>query len=130
MHSDVRAGKISEIRANPAVALHVWDAGAQVQIRVDGRAFLLTGEAARPDWDRLHAGSRATYMVRPCPGTALADPATADADRLDEHAAFANFAVLSIEMTELHWLHLGRDAHRRAVFAWAGGDATQRWVVP
>lgn len=130
IHSDVRASKINEIKANPTVSLHVWDPGAQVQVRLDGDATLLTGEEARPDWARLHAGSRAAYTVRPCPGTALADPAIADADRLDEDAAFVNFAALRVRLAGLDWLHLGRDGHRRAVFAWTGGDLIQRWVVP
>lgn len=130
VHSDVRAGKISEIKANPAVTLHVWDSSAQVQIRVSGDASMLIGEDARPDWTRLHVGSRTAYTVRPNPATTLADPATADAERLDEDAAFANFAVLRIRLTGLEWLHLGRDGHRRAIFEWTGEDMTQRWVVP
>ena len=130
VHSDTRASKINEIKGNPAVTLHVWDPGAQVQVRVDGDASVLAGEDARSDWARLHAGSRAAYTVRPNPATTLADPATADVDRLDEDAAFANFAVLRVLLTGLEWLHLGRDGHRRAMFEWTGEGMMQRWVVP
>ena len=130
VHSDVRANKINEIAANPAITLHVWDEAAQVQVRLDGQASVLTGLAVRAEWDKLHPGSRATYAVRPHPRTPLADPASADADRLDEAAAFVNFAVIRVGLTGLDWLHLARDGHRRAMFAWDGGEVSGRWVVP
>ncbi len=130
LHSDRRAGKISALERNDAVALHVWDSSAQKQVRLDGSATVVSGEAARADWTGLHAGSRATYAVRPVPGTPLADPAEADADRLSEVAAFANFAVLRVRLTGLDWLHLAQGGHRRATFAWTGVAIEQRWVVP
>lgn len=129
IHSDVRAAKIRELQADPRVAIHVWDDGAQVQVRLDGTASVLTGTDARPDWDRLHSGSRATYAVRPRPAAPLADPAAADADRLDEAEAFANFAAIPVRLAGLDWLHLGRDGHRRAVFRFGEGEAAH-WVVP
>lgn len=130
VHSDVRAAKVAEIGASPRVALHVWDDGNQVQVRLDGTASVQTGPAARAEWDRLHPGSRATYRVRPVPGTALADPAAADADQVPEAEAFAHFAVITVDVTGMEWLHLARDGHRRAAFTWAAGVAGQHWLVP
>ena len=130
VHSDVRAGKIAEIKTDPRVALHVWDDGQQVQVRLDGTAAVLAGAAARPEWDRLHAGSRASYRVRPTPGTVQADPAEADADRIAEEAAFMNFAVVTVGLTGMEWLHLARGGHRRAAFTWAGAAWDAAWLVP
>ena len=130
VHSDVRASKIMEARTNPAAALHVWDNGNQVQVRLDGTASVQTGPGARAEWDRLHPGSRATYRVRPLPGTALDDPASADADQVAEEEAFAHFAVVMVDLTGMEWLHLARDGHRRAAFTWTDGIAQQTWLVP
>ncbi len=130
VHSDVRAGKIAEIGRDARVMLHVWDEGGQVQVQAGGTAVVQTGAAARAEWERLHPGSRATYRVRLMPGTALDDPAVADADLVDEEAAFANFAVIGVQMTGLEWLHLGKDGHRRAAFAWTGAGLDARWLVP
>lgn len=130
VHSDVRAAKVAEIGSDPRVGLHVWDDGSQVQIRLDGTAQVRSGPAARAEWDKLHPGSRATYRVRPLPGTALADPAEADADRVGEAEAFANFAVIVVDVTGLEWLHLAKDGHRRAAFAWPEGGPEQHWMVP
>ena len=130
IHSDVRAAKVAEIGADPRVALHVWDDGNQVQVRLDGDAALQPDGIARAEWDRLHAGSRETYRVRPVPGRVLADPAAADADRVDEEAAFGNFAVIVIEVDGMEWLHLARGGHRRAAFAWTGDGMRAEWLVP
>ena len=130
VHSDARAEKIAEIGRDARVMLHVWDEGGQVQVQAGGTAVVQTGAAARGEWERLHPGSRATYRVRLMPGTALDDPAVADADLVDEEAAFANFAVIGVQMTGLEWLHLGKDGHRRAAFAWTGAGLDAHWLVP
>lgn len=129
VHSDVRAAKVNEVAADPRAALHVWDDGRQVQVRLDGAATL-QASAARAEWNRLPAGSKSTYSVRPRPGDALADPATADADRLDEGEAFANFAVIHLDVTGMEWLHLARDGHRRAAFTWGPDGMQADWLVP
>ena len=129
LHSDARAGKVHEIAADPRAALHVWDDGRQVQVRLDGTATVQPG-AARVEWDRLHAGSKSTYSVRPTPGSALADPTTADADRLQEQAAFANFAVIHLEVSGMEWLHLAPGGHRRAAFTWGPDGMQAEWLVP
>jgi hypothetical protein len=130
MHSDVRAAKIEQVRAEPRVVLHAWDARAQVQVRVWARASLRLGVAAREDWARLHPGTRATYAAAPTPGTPLGDPAYADAQRLPGSEAFLNFAVIEAVMDGLDWLHLARAGHRRARFTWLGGMETASWLVP
>lgn len=130
IHSDRRAAKLAEIAANPRVALHVWDDGAQVQVRLDGAATSQPEDVARTEWDRLHAGSRDAYRTRPVPGTALADPTVADTDRVDEDAAYANFTVIAVHVDGMEWLHLARDGHRRAAFTWTADGRQAEWLVP
>ena len=130
VHSDVRVPKIEELRAEPRVMLHAWDAHDQVQVRILARASLCLGEAAKPDWGRLHPGSRATYAVAPTPSTPLDDPAVADQQRLPESEAFFNFAVIEAVMDSLDWLYLARTGNRRARFTWIGGDEHATWLVP
>ena len=130
VHSDVRAAKVAEISRDPRVALHVWDDGNQVQVCLGGTAAVQAGAEARPDWERLHPGSRASYRVRQTPGTVQADPATADADRVGDEEAFVNFAVIAVSLTGMEWLHLARDGHRRVAFTWSGAGRTAEWLVP
>ncbi len=107
VHTDARAAKITEVLANPAVALHAWDTGPQVQLRLVGVATVHQGDArAGAEWARLHAGSRLPYGVASVPGTVIPDP---DAPvRLPDGTGFAHFAVLDIALHSLEWLRLGR----------------------
>lgn len=129
VHSDLRAAKIGALKAG-GVALHVWDERAMVQLRMRGRATVVAGEPARADWAALHAGSRAAYTVALQPGTVIDDPVRADAERVDEGAAFANFAVVRMELSGFEWLHLAKGGHRRARFVWSGAAWSQDWLVP
>lgn len=129
VHSDLRAAKIAALRANSNVALHVWDNGAQIQVRIDGTATISAGdELARAEWARLHAGSRAAYRSQPTPATPVEDPAAIP--RVDEDAAFAHFAVLRVRVEHLDWLHLAREGQRRANFTWRRDVPEQRWLTP
>ncbi len=129
VHSDLRAAKVAALRANPGVALHVWDDGAQVQVRVDGTATISANDAlAQAEWARLHEGSRAAYTQRPVPATPLEDPA--DVPHVDDAAAFTQFAVLRISLDKLEWLHLAREGQRRASFTWRDGARDATWLVP
>lgn len=129
VHSDIRAAKVTALRANPDVALHVWDDGAQVQIRIDGAAAVSANdELARAEWARLHEGSRAAYRSQTVPATPVEDPA--DIPRIDDVAAFAQFAVLQIRFDRLEWLHLAREGQRRAAFSWHDDALEQRWLAP
>ena len=123
IHSDVRAQKMVEIAALPAVALHVWDAGSQIQVRLWGQAHVVGPDEAAAAWARLHPGSRASYRAALVPGTPVLDPATLPL--LDEDAARQNFAALAVMVMGMEWLHLGRDGHRRARFSW-----TMEGMVP
>ena len=45
-------------------------------------------------------------------------------------AAYANFALLSAEITFVDWLQLGDKQHRRAQFTWTGSDWCSTSVMP
>ena len=126
IHSDVRAAKIAEVAAHPPVALHVWDAGAQVQLRLWGDAHRSNEAEADAAWARLHPGSRASYRAALVPGTVLDDPAALPL--LDEADARQNFAVLAVVVHTMEWLHLAPDGHRRARFTSTPEQAV--WLVP
>ena len=130
LHSDVRTAKIAEVRADPRVMLHVWDAASQVQLRILGRAWLRLGAEARADWDRLHPGSKATYAVRPTPSSPIKAPEEADTGQLQGSEALLNFAVIDVMMDSLDSLRLARTGNRRARFAWSGSSETACWIVP
>ncbi|MDM7298295.1 pyridoxamine 5'-phosphate oxidase family protein, partial [Klebsiella pneumoniae] len=127
VHTDLRAAKTAQVRANPLVALHAWDDAAQTQLRIGGRAALHAADArAEAEWGRLHGGSRATYAVADAPGTPISDPAAVG--RVPDEAAFAHFAVVDVAVLSLEWLLLAQERHRRARFTFEGAG-TATWLV-
>lgn len=124
VHSDVRAGKIDEIRARPRVSLHVWDARANLQLRLGGAAAILTGDAVADIWRAVPTKARSNYGGAPAPATPLDDPSDHDAE-IDPGC----FAVVRTTLDAIETLHLGQDRHRRAVFEAATGWRG-RWLAP
>ena len=115
VHTDVHSHTIAELRATPFAALHIWDPGAHLQLRLEADATILTGEALRPLWDRVPPASRVSYGTQPAPGTPI-DEALAYVKEPD----FAAFAVISLRLLRIEAMHLG-PLHRRALFDRADG---------
>lgn len=123
IHTDLRSAKVADLRANPQAALHVWDSGAHLQIRLDTHATILSGAEVARDWARVPEGSRSAYGARPAPGQPVAHALGYEA-RPDAGC----FAVLRLQVEAMDILHLGAD-HRRAHFVRADDWAGQ-WVSP
>lgn len=129
MHTDTRSAKFKDFSKNSAAAMHVWDAGRRVQLRVGGHVHLHVGDqVAKAAWTRLRAPSRATYSVEPGPGTPIAAPH--DTHVTGEESAFSVFCVMRMRVDSLEWLHLEHGSHARARFRWDNGTFTPMWLVP
>jgi pyridoxamine 5'-phosphate oxidase len=98
VHSDARAGKLAQLRANPQACLVFHDAAARTQLRVSGWVSIHAGdEAAAQAWAALRPQSQALYE------------------------GFARFTLLSLRVQALDWLLLDPAGHRRARFRWTTG---------
>ena len=129
IHTDRRSPKAAEILADPRAALHAYDAGAQVQIRIAGRATLHLDDAtATAAWDNSREMSRVTYATAHAPGTPLAAPPPAPDDPA---AGRLHFAAITLRIDTLDWLLLAASGHCRARFTWDGSGALSAgWVAP
>ncbi|MDP4025086.1 pyridoxamine 5'-phosphate oxidase family protein [Methylobacterium sp. NEAU 140] len=132
LHCDRRSDKAAEVLANPACALSAYDGEANVQIRIEGRASLHTGDAAADAaWAGSRAMSRVCYGAEPGPGTALpAGGAYALPDPEDAALGRPHFAAVIVRAEALDFLYLDRRGHRRAGWrraeaGWSGG-----WLAP
>lgn len=99
VHSDARAGKLAQLRANPHACLVFHDPAARIQLRASGPIAIHAGDAAAAQaWAALRPQSQALY------------------------AGFARFTLLRLRVTALDWLLLDPAGHRRARFRWVAGD--------
>ena len=123
IHTDLHSAKVAELRRTPFAALHVWDAAARLQMRLEATATILTGPDAAVVWAGVPDASRHSYGSLPAPGQPIAQ--ALDYARQPDPASFA---VLRLTVQMIDALHLGPN-HRRARFdrhaGWAG-----IWLAP
>jgi pyridoxamine 5'-phosphate oxidase len=134
-HTDLRAQKIAELRADPRIALLVYDGAAKIQIRLEGQASLHSEDGVADfAWQASQRMSRACYATMPAPGTAIGAPDAYRPGRSDaasEGIGRPNFCAVQIKAARLEWLYLLHSGHRRAQFDYApDGSVTSNWLVP
>lgn len=132
-HTDARSLKLDEIRADPRAAVHVYDAKAKIQLRIQALATVHSDDALRQGaWDATRDFSRICYRVIPAPGDVLDDPTTVGfADETTPDDGVENFVAVTLAIQSLEWLYLAALGHRRARFAWGENDLiSQTWLVP
>jgi hypothetical protein len=123
VHTDLQSSKVTALRANPRAALHIWEAGAHLQIRLSASVSILSGPEVADIWARVPDPSRQSYGTVPAPGQPIAT-ALDYAKPADPHS----FAVLRCAVQQMDLVHLGPQ-HRRARFLRADGWAGQ-WLAP
>lgn len=122
IHTHMRSPKVSDLRATPVAALHVWDASSRLQIRLHADAEVTGGDEVAQTWLAVPDASRTAYGVS-TPGIDI--PSAMAYDPTPDPTAFA---VVRLSVRVMDLLHLGTQ-HRRARFTrdehWVG-----RWLVP
>jgi hypothetical protein len=120
--------KLTEIAKDPNVEVLVWDPDAMFQVRLSGRARVSDG----PDelWDDMSDDEHQNYAFNPSPGAPLLD-----AEHLMHMPPMPDpslFKIITVEIMRMDAVQLGRDVHRRVVFA-RDPDAKSwqsAWIVP
>jgi pyridoxamine 5'-phosphate oxidase len=100
IHTDLQSAKVQELRATPFAALHVWDTSAHMQVRLEARVEILTGQDVAAIWASVPEASRMSYGSSPSPGQPIAQ-ARAYTKRPDP----ASFAVLRLNVSTIDALH-------------------------
>ena len=135
-HTDLRSPKVAELRHLPKAAMTGWDADSNLQIRLEGDAFIHPdGAEKRAAWHAARLQSRLLYTAPLRPGSAVGSPDSAQP--LDDTAgpdalalAYTHFAVVSVVLTRVEMLQINSDGHFRARFektptGWGGS-----WIAP
>ena len=128
-HTDTRSGKIAELNDNPFAAMHFYDAGAKIQLRVRARLELLTGEAMqargtiRAHEPRMLSGDTGARLPLSTPADVVFDAAATN-DGAD------HFAPVVAHVRQIEWLYLAARGHRRALFDFTASEPQHSWLVP
>ncbi len=129
-HTDVRTAKVAEFAANPHVQVLAYDPGHKIQLRISGTARVHgDDDYAKSAWARSQPQSQLCYRQDAAPGSTSSDPAAHV--RLGPHDGAANFSAVEILVTEIEWLYLAAQGHRRARFSWDDTSVLQAtWLAP
>ena len=138
-HTDIRSGKVTQIKHQPSVSIVGYDPGARIQLRATGVASIVpSGPIADAAWAATSPSGRRSYMTTLAPGTpstqatsglpvafeeATPSPAESEAGRI-------NFAIVPVALDRLEWLHLASSGHRRACFTLADDQWRGQWLIP
>jgi pyridoxine/pyridoxamine 5'-phosphate oxidase len=141
-HTDTRSAKMPELSIDPRVALTFYDAARKAQIRINGTATAHTAnELSRQRWAASRPSSLRCYLGDP-PGAVSAWPTSGlpvhlqarEPERAELAPAEPYFAVLTVVVQRLEWLHLHTRGQRRAEFVWPPEpdreDCSMRWLNP
>jgi 3-hydroxyisobutyrate dehydrogenase len=138
-HTDIRSGKMNDLKINPAITWLFYSHAQRVQIRLGGLAFIHTyTELANDAWTNTKLSSRKTYLTSLAPGS-LSDVPT-DGISTDFENKYPNaaesevgrkhFAVVVTSVNWMEWLWLNHKGHRRARFGYNGAGFTGEWLIP
>lgn len=127
-HTDTRSGKIAELQANPQGAMHFYDAGTKVQLRLGVRLEMLTGPDYDAAWEATRPMSRECYQVTQGPGSRISGPQDVDFDAQATQDGEAHFVPVRAQVETMEWLYLAARGHRRALFDFT--QNTMDWLVP
>ena len=137
-HTDIRSAKTAQVDG-ARVALLGYDAGAKIQLRVQGTAAIHTdGPDVDAAWTATSPSGRRSYLTILAPGTAsgtatsgLPDDMALRTPTADETLlGRANFGLLVVSVDRLECLHLAHDGHRRAAFTRLGEEWHGAWLIP
>ncbi len=105
-HSDIRSGKIAQLRQNPAVSMLFWDSRHSLQVRVEGLAVIHHANAVTTEkLAKLPPHQFALYGHATAPGVSV-DPF--HQGQFQEELVAANFAWIDVQALNMDVLHLGR----------------------
>jgi len=137
-HTDRRSSKIGQLANDRRVALVFYGDGVQVRLR--GTASVHDDDAGSDAaWAATSTMSRRCYLTDAAPGTPSTTPTSGLPAELAAvlrppleatHAGRERFAVVSVRVQSVDWLHLAASGQRRAGFSRNDGDWIAQWMVP
>ncbi|MEM7228800.1 MAG: pyridoxamine 5'-phosphate oxidase family protein [Planctomycetota bacterium] len=140
-HTDLRAPKVAQLRANPHAAWTWYDPSERVQVRAMSTVDVHQGDAdpiASDAWAKTALWSRRCYLApnaptEPCDTRSKNLPVDVESRPPTEQETMRgvdNFTVLRATVTSFDWLHLAHDGNHRVRFVLRDGGFDATWLQP
>jgi hypothetical protein len=128
VYTDARSPKVTGFEQNKDIQLLFYDPDTMLQMRVSGKVTIHQGDALTEKlWSTLPEYGRGDYLSRQPPGEQIAHPGDS---WLNQALGGQYFTVIEILITEIDWLKLSAQGHKRALLTWDDDTYSARWLAP
>jgi len=131
--TDRRTAKISDLNQHGPGSLSwlFFDRSKNLQVRVAGQTFLLTGSEAEPYREKIPPKKFRDYVSRVTPGGVIRHPRYADPrGDVSTEDMEKNFCVVSTRFEVFDALQIHRSGHFRARFTFSRETSSGEWNAP
>jgi pyridoxamine 5'-phosphate oxidase len=133
--TDLRSAKVAELGGDPRISLVGCDFGANIQMRLKGKALIhAEGAEKQAAWSTLRDRTVILFRAPLPPGTPIRSPseghvqATGALPEGDD--GYQNFCLVDVSLTYLEWLDLSAPGHERVSFCRNDGPWVGSWIAP
>jgi pyridoxine/pyridoxamine 5'-phosphate oxidase len=126
LYTDKRTQKIKDLQKNSDFSALFYDAKKLLQIRIEGKAELITDTAQIASyWHTVQAASRKDYTTALAPGTPIENP-----DEVGHLLTENYFCPVKLVPQTIEYLRLQRPNHVRILFSKKENDWSGEFLVP
>ncbi len=126
IYTDLRSQKVADITQNPAVCALFYHPKQLLQLRIDGKAELITDTTELQNyWNNIPENSRKDYITVNAPGTNITNP-----DHVDYDPETNYFTAIKIIPDTIEYLQLKRPNHIRVKFTKSQDDWSGQFLTP
>ena len=138
-YTDIRSDKVQELRNDATLSWLFYHPKKAIQIRAVSQGIIHhKNELAKSYWQQIPWYGRKTYGTTQAPATPLPHASDnlpdlwkqPDVPLSETEYAFKNFAAVVCTVTQLEWLYLDRNGHRRAIFQYEDEAWSGQFIVP
>ena len=138
-HTDLRSSKISALKNNNNIYFLFYNKKRKIQVRAKGVATIhYKDEVTKEAWKKTQVISRKCYLASQAPGSVSDTPHPGYPKELegknpnieDTEIGFDNFCVIESKISEMEWLYLASQGHRRAKILISGSNIQTFWITP
>jgi pyridoxamine 5'-phosphate oxidase len=130
-HTDVRSTKIPSFRKDSRTSWLFYNPITKEQVRANGRAIIQhNNQLTRLAWAKTPLENQYNYATLLPPGSKIENPTPEQRDATNSPDPYLNFAIIECNITEIDWLQLSSNGHRRALFNWNGDTWHKNWITP
>tara|TARA_B100000795_G_C22768920_1_gene426983 strand:- start:165 stop:707 length:543 start_codon:yes stop_codon:yes gene_type:complete len=126
IYTDKRTQKIIDIQNNAEFSALFYDAKKLLQLRVEGKAELITDkEQIATYWHTIQASSKKDYTTNIAPGTPIKNP-----DDVGYKSKENYFCPVKLVPSRIEYLRLKRPNHLRVLFSRIDNNWSGEFLVP